>query len=39
VEEFKKYHPEQINPGDAKLADAQLALARSYTAPSWPRLD
>src|SRR5260221_14624300 len=38
VEEFKKYHPEQIEPANAKLADAQLVLARSYTAPSWPRL-
>src|SRR5262249_17459205 len=25
-------------PGAAKLADAQLALARSYGLPSWPRL-
>jgi ankyrin repeat protein len=38
MEEFKKYHPEQIEPGNARLADAQLALARSYSAPSWPRL-
>ncbi len=38
VEEFRKYHPEQIEPANAKLADAQLVLARSYTAPSWPRL-
>jgi ankyrin repeat protein len=38
VEEFKKYHPEQIEPANARLADAQLALARSYSAPSWPRL-
>ncbi len=38
VEEFKKYHPEQVEPGTAKLADAQLALARSYSASSWPRL-
>jgi len=38
IEEFKKYHPEKIEPGEAKLADVQLVLARSYTAPSWPRL-
>jgi len=25
-------------PPEAKLADAQLALARSYQAPSWLRL-
>jgi hypothetical protein len=31
-------HPEQVNPGSAKLADAQLALARSYGVPSWPRI-
>jgi hypothetical protein len=38
IEEFKKYHPEQIAPTDARLADAQFVLARSYEAPSWPRL-
>ena len=32
------YHPEKIDPSAAKLADAQLVLARSYEAPSWPRL-
>src|SRR5688572_27606027 len=32
------YHPETIDPSAAKLADAQLVLARSYEAPSWPRL-
>ena len=31
-------HPEQVDPGSAKLADAQLVLARSYGVPSWPRL-
>lgn len=36
--EFRKHHPEAIDPASAKLADAQLALARSYGAPSWPRL-
>ena len=36
--ELQKHHPEGIEPGDAKLADAQLTLARSYGLPSWPRL-
>ena len=36
--EFAEHHPEKINLVDAKLADAQLVLARSYQAPSWPRL-
>jgi Ankyrin repeat len=31
-------HPEQVEPGSVKLADAQLALARRYGVPSWPRL-
>ena len=38
VEELQKHHPEPVGPGHAKLADAQLALARSYGVPSWPRL-
>ena len=38
VAEFQKHHPKQIGPIDAKLADAQLALARSYGIVSWPRL-
>ena len=36
--DFAQYHPEKIAPEDAKLADAQLVLARGYEAPSWPRL-
>jgi hypothetical protein len=36
--DLREFHPEQIGPPEAKLADAQLALARSYEAPSWPRL-
>jgi hypothetical protein len=32
------HHPEQIDPANAKLADAQLTLARKYGASSWPRL-
>jgi ankyrin repeat protein len=38
IKEFNKYHPKPSAPDQAKLADAQLALARSYQAPSWPRL-
>ena len=38
VAQLRTQHPERIEPGDAKLADAQLALARSYGLPSWPRL-
>jgi len=36
--EFAQHHPETVVPENAKLADAQLVLARSYQAPSWPRL-
>src|SRR5205807_7440740 len=38
IEELSRYHNERVNPASAKLADAQLVLARSYEAPSWPRL-
>lgn len=38
VEKFREYHPENIAPDDAKLADVQLALARRYGIASWPRL-
>ena len=38
IEEFNKHHPKPVSPDKVKLADAQLALARSYEAPSWPRL-
>jgi len=38
VADFRKFHPGNIDPASAKLADTQLALARSYDAPSWPRL-
>jgi hypothetical protein len=30
--------PERVVPAKVTLSDAQLALARSYEAPSWPRL-
>jgi ankyrin repeat protein len=38
VAELAEYHPERIEPVKAKLADAQVTLARSYGVPSWPRL-
>ena len=38
VAELREHHPESIDSSTAKLADAQLALARSYHAPSWTRL-
>jgi ankyrin repeat protein len=36
--EFREFHPVPVTPAGARLADAQLVLARSYQAPSWPRL-
>ena len=36
--ELKKHHPKAITPEKARLADAQLVLARSYGLPSWPRM-
>lgn len=36
--ELERHHPDRPAPDEAKLADAQLVLARSYHAPSWPRL-
>jgi hypothetical protein len=36
--ELKKHHPKAITAEKAKLADAQLVLARSYGLPSWPRM-
>ena len=36
--DLRQFHPNPPPPADAKLADAQLVLARSYEAPSWPRL-
>lgn len=38
VAELREHHPESIDPAAAKLADAQLVLARSYQASSWTRL-
>ena len=39
IAEFREHHPESIEPAAARLADAQLVLARSYGASSWTRLD
>lgn len=38
IEEFKAFHPDPPPAAEAKLADAQLALARAYEAPNWTRL-
>src|SRR5262245_37159442 len=36
--DFAEFHPRGIASANAKLADAQLVLARSYGIESWPRL-
>lgn len=38
IAELREHHPDPIDPSAARLADAQLVLARSYQASSWPRL-
>ena len=38
IAELEAHHPRRIAPGEVKLADAQLVLARSYGATNWPRL-
>src|SRR5262245_7793923 len=38
IAELREHHPESVDPSAAKLSDAQLVLARSYTASSWTRL-
>jgi hypothetical protein len=38
VAEFRKHHPQPAEPEGARLADAQLALARSYGIAGWNRL-
>jgi hypothetical protein len=38
VAELHEHHPESIAAPDAKLADAQLVVARSYGVSSWTRL-
>jgi hypothetical protein len=38
IADLREHHPGPASPSDAKLADAQLVLARCYQASSWPRL-
>jgi hypothetical protein len=38
IAQLGEHHPEPLDPARAKLADAQLIVARSYGAPSWPRV-
>jgi Ankyrin repeat len=38
VADLRKHHPNTIAPDAARLADAQLVLARSYGLTGWPRL-
>ena len=38
LDDLAAFHPRAVAPADAKLADAQLVLARAYGVPSWPRL-
>ena len=38
LERLRRHHPTKVEPSTARLADAQLVLARSYGLPSWNRL-
>lgn len=38
IAELREFHPDPIDPSNAKLADAQHVLARSYQASSWTRM-
>lgn len=38
VELLRRHHPNRVEAPDARLADAQLVLARAYGLSSWPRL-
>lgn len=38
IADLREHHPESIDHSAAKLADAQLVLARSYSASSWTKL-
>src|ERR1700676_2620094 len=38
IAELYTHHSKKIDPADAKLADVQAALARSYGLANWPRL-
>lgn len=37
AEEFATFHPEEVSLGEAKLADAQLVVARAHGVATWPR--
>src|SRR5678815_3764677 len=36
--DLREFHVRPVGPDEARLADAQLVLARSYGVTSWPRL-
>jgi ankyrin repeat protein len=38
IGDLREHHPKRPDAAEATLADAQLALARSYGLASWPRL-
>lgn len=38
ADQLKRHHPGAVVPAQARLAQAQLVLARSYGIASWPRL-
>lgn len=38
LEALARFHPGRIEAQNARLADAQLVVARQHGAPSWPRL-
>jgi hypothetical protein len=38
IAELREHHGKAVEPANAKLADAQMALARSYGLANWPRL-
>jgi hypothetical protein len=38
IADLREHHSEAVDPASAKLADAQLVLARSYSASSWTKL-
>jgi hypothetical protein len=38
IADLHAHHHKKLEPAKVKLSDAQLVLARSYEAPSWPRL-
>jgi hypothetical protein len=38
VEDLREFYVRPVGPDEARLADAQLVLARSYGVASWPRL-